>query len=192
MSQYQNKSVLIDGDSSLLKLDQTLKSSEESSETSNGPRRLEEMVRCHSGAVRGVCLAYTRNLHDAEDITQDVFMKAFTKLDTLRETGRIRPWLLQIARRLCTDFYRRKRPTRPLPEEIPAKSESGFAMPMARLHAAIAQLSAEHRETIMLYYLDGRQCSGIATSLGISEYAVRQRLVRARLKLHEILAEDPS
>jgi RNA polymerase sigma-70 factor (ECF subfamily) len=176
----------------LVKLDKTVKSSDISSETAIRSRRLEELVRRHASAVRGVCLAYTRNLHDAEDIMQDVFMKALTKLDSLRDPGRMRPWLFQIARRMCTDYYRRKRPTQPLSQEFPAKSKSGFAFPMEKLHAAIAKLPTEDREAILLFYLDGRKCSHIAESLGISETAVRKRLVRARLKLHEILAEDPS
>ncbi|MHC4444505.1 MAG: RNA polymerase sigma factor [Planctomycetota bacterium] len=61
---------------------------------------------------------------------------------------------------------------------------------MARLQAAISKLPEDYRETISLYYLDGRKCSGVAESLGISEVAVRQRLVRARLMLHDLLVED--
>lgn len=58
----------------------------------------EALVRTYATAVLGVCLAHMRNIHDSEDITQDVFIKAFTKLDTLRDRSRVRGWLLQTHR----------------------------------------------------------------------------------------------
>ena len=116
----------------------------------------ETLVRSYAPAVLAVCAANTRNLHDAEDVMQDVFVKAIAKLDTLRDHSRVRAWLLQIARRTCIDHY--------LPDN--------------------------YRETIALYYLDGRSCAGVAQSLNISEAAVRQRLVRARLMLHDILVKE--
>ncbi|MBC8217200.1 MAG: hypothetical protein H8E73_01930, partial [Planctomycetes bacterium] len=50
----------------------------------------ESLVRDHAMAVLGVCLANTKNLHDSEDIMQDVFLKAFLKLHTLRDPQRAR------------------------------------------------------------------------------------------------------
>ena len=154
-----------------------------------GPLTPEMLVRRHASAVMGVCLANTRSFHDAEDVMQDVFLKAFTKLHRLRDPGRVRSWLLQIARRTCVDYSRRRRPAYAISENVPAGPES-IETPIARLHAAIAQLPHEYRETISLYYLDGRKCPAIADSLGISEAAVRQRLVRARLMLHDVLGEE--
>jgi RNA polymerase sigma-70 factor (ECF subfamily) len=57
------------------------------------------------------------------------------------------------------------------------------------LHAALARLPDVYREAIVLYYLDGRDCAGTATALGISEVSVRQRLARGRLMLHDLLKE---
>jgi RNA polymerase sigma-70 factor (ECF subfamily) len=122
---------------------------------------------------------------------QEVFLRAMTKLKTLRDEGRARPWLLQIARRLCADYYRQRRPQRPVTEDVPARADC-FNEHMVRVHRAIAELPEQYREPIALYYLDGRNCAGVAQTLGISEQAVRQRLVRARLMLHELLSEDKS
>ncbi len=58
----------------------------------------ETLVRTYALAVLGVCLAHMRNIHDGEDVMQDVFIKAFTKLDTLRDRSRVRGWLLQTHR----------------------------------------------------------------------------------------------
>ena len=120
---------------------------------------------------------------------QDVFLKAFTKIRTLRNTGLARAWLLQIARRMCIDYHRKRPDTQAIPEDIPASSPTDNK-DIERLYEAISKLPDGYRESITLYYLDGHNCAGVARSLGLSEEAVRSRLVRARLRLHEILSED--
>jgi RNA polymerase sigma-70 factor (ECF subfamily) len=148
----------------------------------------EVLVHEHRAAVLALCLAHTRNLHDAEDLVQDVFVRAFDKLDSLRDVAKARAWLLQIARRMCADHIRRRARPEPLAEAVAPAGEPREAG-VARLLLAIAALPPDFRETITLYYLDGRDCAGVAASLGVSTAAVRQRLVRARLRLHELLAE---
>jgi len=61
----------------------------------------------------------------------------------------------------------------------------------APTQTAIAALPDSQREAITLYYLDGRNCAGVAAALGISEPAVRQRLLRGRLMLHRLLGGSP-
>ncbi len=152
----------------------------------------EKLVREHASAVLGYCITFTKNFHDSEDIMQDVYLQAFTKLRTLRDPARVRPWLLKIARRMCIDHYRKRQPAYSLAEiDEPARPDYGNEHIM-RVHTAISKLPENYREAITLYYLDGRDCSGVAHSLGISESAARQRLVRARLMLHDILLEDQS
>ena len=149
----------------------------------------ETLVRSYAPAVLAVCLANTRNLHDAEDAMQDVFLKAISNFHSLRDHSRVRAWLLQIARRTCIDHRRRRVLRATIPDDVPAPTVSS-GPDIERLHAALAQLPEDYRETIALYYLDGRSCAGAAESLGISEAAVRQRLVRARLMLHDLLTEE--
>ena len=148
----------------------------------------DDMYRWHSRAVFAVCLANTRNHHDAEDVMQAVFVKALTKGSTLREPGRLRAWLLQVARRACVDFHRKQRLTEMLVQE-PAVQDSSDRFWGERLHDAIQKLPQSYREAIVLYYLDGRDCSNVAAALGATEAAVRQRLVRARVMLHGLLQE---
>ncbi len=154
---------------------------------SNGPRpetaaedrdsaTPDALFRAHGPAVFAVCLANTQNHHDAEDIMQAVFLKSIAKASTVREPARVRAWLMQVARRLCVDFHRKRKPMEPLaadPPIPPSQSE----IPCRRLHEAIQKLPQNYREAIVLYYLDGRKCSGVAASLGTTEPAVRQRLV---------------
>ena len=151
----------------------------------------EDLFRLHARAVFAVCLANTHNHHDAEDVTQSVFLKATAKLSGLRDSARARGWLLQVARRQCIDFHRRRKPVEPLLDEPMDSSPDDHPMSQ-RLHAAIQRLPESYREAIVLYYLDGRKSSSVAASLGIAEAAVRQRIVRARAMLHELLEGDRS
>jgi len=149
----------------------------------------ELLVREYTSAVYGLCLAYTRNIHDAEDAVQDVFLKAFAKLHTLKDSACIRSWLLKIARRTCIDKHRKGLATDAILQK--ACTTPGSADDEIRcLHQALSELPEQYRETIFLYYLDGRSCANIAQSLGISEMAVRQRLVRGRTMLQDLFLED--
>jgi RNA polymerase sigma factor (sigma-70 family) len=154
-----------------------------------GAATLNALFRAHAQAVFAICLANIRNHHDAEDIMQAVFQKAIAKLSNLREPAHVRAWLLQIARRMCVDFQRSRKPTEPLLNDPPTPSAHG-GVSCERLHAAIQRLPQNYRETIVLYYLDGRNCSSVAATLGIAEPSVRQRLVRARAMLHDLLQEE--
>jgi RNA polymerase sigma-70 factor, ECF subfamily len=149
----------------------------------------DALFRLHAQAVFAVCLANTQNYHDAEDVMQAVFLKAIAKTSSLREPASARAWLLQVARRECVDFHRRRKPVEPLVDEPLTPAVGGNAV-CQRLHEAIQTLPQNYREAIVLYYLDGRKCSGVAASLGTTEQAIRQRLVRARAMLHDLLAEE--
>lgn len=155
--------------------------------------RPEELARDHWRAVLAVCLANGQSAADAEDVAQETFLRAVSKLHTLREADRARSWLLAIARRLCLDRHRRRRPVAGLPDDVPAPEPAYPAdgdVRLERLHGAIRRLREDFREVITLYYLDGRSCRGVAQTLGIGEATVRQRLFRARLMLHEFLSEE--
>jgi RNA polymerase sigma-70 factor (ECF subfamily) len=149
----------------------------------------DALFQAHARAVFAVCLANTQNHHDAEDLMQAVFMKAIAKISSLREPAQARAWLLQAARRQCIDFYRRRKRTEPLKEEPSISPPRGSAQE-ERLHEALQKLPQNFREVITLYYLDGYDCPGVAASLGATEAAIRQRLVRARAMLHDLLQEE--
>ena len=151
----------------------------------------QRLVREYASAVMGVCMTYTHNLHDSEDMMQETFVKAIEKINTLKKPDRARSWLLQIARNICIDHRRRRVHTRPLPKDLPNPPQPDHDN-IERLYRAIAKLSETSREPITLYYLKQHNCAAVAQTLGISEPAVRRRLVRARLQLHAILSEDNS
>jgi RNA polymerase sigma-70 factor, ECF subfamily len=155
----------------------------------SGKLTAKMLVQRYTSAVLGLCIAHTKNFHDSEDIMQEVFLKAFTKIHTLRDDGRARTWLLQIARRMCIDYHRSRSTIQAISEDTPDDSKAEDEQ-IKRLHQAISKLPDGYREPITLYYLNGQSCRDVARTLGIREDAVRRRLVRARLRLHELLSED--
>jgi RNA polymerase sigma-70 factor (ECF subfamily) len=148
----------------------------------------ELLVRRYAAAVRAVCLANSRNGHDADDIAQEALLKALSNLHTLKDYRAAGKWLARIARNACTDHYRRQRVTASIDSDIPARPHADDST--RALRTAVSSLPARYGEVITLYYMDGRNCDAIAALLNITPAAVRKRLARARLMLHQALRED--
>ena len=106
----------------------------------------DALFRAHSQAVFAVCLANTRNHHDAEDIMQAVFLKSIDKVSGLREATKVRAWLVQVARRLCIDFHRRRKPVESLSAEPPSPSsqDAHSQMPIPAVQCLIASSIVSH------------------------------------------------
>ena len=141
-------------------------------------------------------LAYTklRNFHDAEDITQEVFLKAYQKLSTLKRWDNCLAWLFSITVNSCKDFLksRARRPDAHYMEEQDATLWNAPSIDAYRnesaaesIREAIDELPEIYRQTLTLYYLGGLNSTEIARFLGTSANTVNQRLMRARTKLKE-------
>jgi len=139
-----------------------------------------------------------RNFHDAEDITQEVFLKAFRKLHTLKCWDNFLAWLYAITSNLCKNFLRSKF-NRPDREFIADQSSEFFrykSMNSYReesthesLYEALDSLPEMHRQVLTLHYLGGMSCREIAQFLGTSPSNIKQRLSRARAKLKKEMLE---
>ena len=141
-------------------------------------------------------LAYTklRNFHDAEDITQEVFFKAYQKLSTLKRWDNFLAWLFSITVNSCKDFLksRARRPDQDYIEDqntmlwdAPSIDAYRSESAAASIREAIDELPEIYRQTLTLYYLGGLNSTEIARFLGTSANTVNQRLMRARTKLKE-------
>ena len=146
------------------------------------------LVEQYARAVFAVCLSTTGHAHDADDLAQEAFMKAFVQINSLRQADRFGPWLMRICRNTATDFLRAKRHQEPL-EGDPVQSEptAGAGLDTDGLEKMLLTLPEPLRQAVLLYYLDGRDTRSVAQALGISTDGVMTRLSRARKMLRERL-----
>ncbi len=139
---------------------------------------------------------------DAEDLTQETFVRAFAALAGYRPTAKVSTWLLTIATRLALDSIRRQKhrrralaargeEARPSPQPSPAElTEARDAA--VRVERAIGSLSPDHQAVIVLRVFHGLDYCDIAEALGVEQGTVKSRLSRARRHLRELLTGRPS
>lgn len=125
--------------------------------------------------VHGILLAHA-GYHEAEDLMQDVFLKALQQLPNLREPEAFGGWLITIARRCATDHHRLAQPALTLMDESSARAQpDGEAFAVLD---SIRQLPQSYRETLMLRLVEGMTGPEIAARTGLSADSVRVNLCR--------------
>lgn len=134
------------------------------------------------------CYRRLQNREAAEDAAQETIAR-FLAADSYRGQGKALRCLYAIARNLCTDQYRRIRPE-PLPDDLPAPDETDGTLTALALRQALAALSEEEQELIMLRYVNQEPVSVIAAALGMSRFAAYRRTEAALKKLRRMLEED--
>lgn len=122
---------------------------------------------------------------DAEDLVQDVFVRALEKLDTLRDPAAIGPWLSALARNMATDFYRARKQAGTLPEGLEAPK--GRATDAREVLAVIRALPEAHSEPLVMRLVEGMTGPEIADVLGMTPGSVRVNLHRGMKMLRERL-----
>ena len=173
----------------------------------------DELIRRYQRQAVAVSYRLLGNSHDALEVTQDAFLKAFTSLDTLQKPEAFGGWLMRIVSNLSLN-YRRSRKTRtsvPLAEVIgPQSGEqtdahgggsewmSSSADPVrglegkelgVKLKQALAQLPEKQRLAIVMFTIDEMPQKEIAETLECSVEAVKWHVFQGRKKLKEILKE---
>jgi RNA polymerase sigma-70 factor, ECF subfamily len=160
-----------------------------------------QLVTKYQDRLYNTLVHVTGNAEDARDAAQEAFIQAFIKLDTFQQNAAFYTWLYRIAFNVAVSHRRRRRPTASVDR---ARESSGLEpmdpteAPTERLereerarqvHDAIAELSEEHREVLVLREIDGFCYETIAQILELPIGTVRSRLHRARLQLREQLRE---
>ena len=145
-----------------------------------------ELINEHKNKVFALCLSLLRSKSSAEDAAQDVFIKAYTKLNKFRFEASFSTWLYRIAYRQCMDILNEQAKLKESAiEEDFEESQYNPVDAESRqlLETALAQLPEDYRHLLILK--EGAQMSyeEIASSLGVSIEAVRGRLKRARSML---------
>jgi RNA polymerase sigma-70 factor (ECF subfamily) len=162
------------------------------------PPSWDEVVRTHSARVFRLAYRLTGNRHDAEDLTQDVFVRVFRSLDTYTP-GTFEGWLHRITTNLFLDGVRRKQRIRfdALPddaERVPGRTPSPATEIDERLfdpdvQRALDALAPEFRAAVVLCDIEGLSYEEIAATLNIKLGTVRSRIHRGRAQLRAALAD---
>jgi len=162
----------------------------------------EDLVRAHTRRVYSVCYRFTNRDQEAQDLTQDVFLRVFKTLRSFRAgEGSFSVWLMRLTRNLLIDHYRRTKQERttdsiedqlPMLEETAALSARTDGLLAGReasevLQSGLERLSPELRETLILRDLEELEYREIAEVLGVPEGTVKSRLNRGRAELARVL-----
>jgi RNA polymerase sigma-70 factor (ECF subfamily) len=159
--------------------------------------RFEQAVLPHLGAAYNLARWLTRNDHDADDVVQEAYLRAYQFFDSFHG-GDGRAWLLRIVRNTCYTWLEKNRSREPTTAFDETRHGAASAVaPDAPLVAseertllrqALAELPDEFREAIVLRELEGLSYREIAAVTGAPIGTVMSRLARARARLHESLA----
>jgi RNA polymerase sigma-70 factor (ECF subfamily) len=162
----------------------------------------EELIKLHSRRVYSICFRFTNDGSEAQDLTQDVFLRVFKNLKSFRSgEGLFVVWLTRLTRNLLIDHYRRTRMDRATDsledqvsalEENPAMMARTDGMLAGReaselLQSALQKLSPDLRETVILRDLEELEYREIAQVLNVPEGTVKSRLNRGRAELARVL-----
>ncbi len=162
---------------------------------------LEGLVRQHSRLVYRIAYAALRSHHEAEDATQETFLRVLRYGHKLAAVDDPKSWLARIAWRVAVERSQRRGRQQEVPLEDPERPVDEVASPEARaddtmlgaqvgalLERLIAGLPEKLRQPLILLTVDEMTPREVGATLGISEAAVRSRVFRARQILQEKLA----
>ncbi len=147
-----------------------------------------------------VCLGYTKCYSDAEELTQDIYVKTWEKLDRINKEISIKGWLLTITRNRCVDHFRREKVKRFFLESEKHGIESPICNDTpeiniqlkedkANLRECINSLSERLRSVFVLREYGGNSCEEISDILNIQLGTVYSRLNRAKNKVTKLMGD---
>jgi len=149
----------------------------------------------YAALIRAVCHDTTRDLHEAQDLCQEVFLRAYIGLGDLRESERFSAWLVGIARMVCREWRRKTARARELRRRIvmeadpiaPQSAALEQEAESARILAEIAKLPERERMAIHLFYLQEQPVEDAQKIMRLSRSGFYRVLDRARQRLKRAL-----
>jgi RNA polymerase sigma factor (sigma-70 family) len=154
------------------------------------PEAWNALVERFSRYVYAICTqGFRLREQDAEDVYQEVFTRVYTRLDTLRDDGAIRPWIAQLTRRLCLDVLAagsREQPTvepvDPAAEQVVADIDEGFDV-----RDAMAELPEHCQEMLDRFFARDESYRTISSELELPLGTIASRIARCLGRLRETL-----
>lgn len=160
-----------------------------------------EIVETYKERLYAFLWKMVRNHHEAEEITQAAFVKAYESLDSYSTKYAFSTWLYTIGYRLCLNRLRKRKAVSAdvdfdsfgaAGEDVAvtlANSESAKKL-KAEVWDAVDQLSEVQKAAVLLFYQENQSCQEISSVLGIPAVTVKSHLHRARAKLREMINPD--
>ena len=159
---------------------------------------IRELIDLHKERLFAFISKMVRDHHEAEDICQDAFLKAFASLNTFSSEYRFSTWLFTIGYRVCLNRLRRKKIfAGDVDLAVMPSGESSQPVQTAESHeahrvrsnvwSAVDHLTPPQRATILLFYRNELGCHEIARVLQLPVATVKSHLHRARTKLRELI-----
>jgi len=169
-------------------------------------------VRLHNRRIYNLCYRFTNSPHDAEDLTQDVFIRVYRTLGSYSvEKGAFTTWLTTLTRNLLVDHFRRSKQDRvtdsmdaglgdeedspklsdqiaykgPAPDDRVASQET-----QVMVRAALARISPDLREAVIMRDLQDMDYKEIAQVLRVPEGTVKSRINRGRMELARLISRN--
>ncbi|MCF7958376.1 MAG: sigma-70 family RNA polymerase sigma factor [Phycisphaerae bacterium] len=149
-----------------------------------------ELIKRYERAVRAVAVRILHDIHLGEDCAQEVFVKTYHKLGTLRDGSLFGPWVMQIAHREAVSMQRKRKKHDSLEtvDQIPAAGRNGMLDDEAKLLLdAVMKLSKHERHIVFLRYFEGKTYRDIAEITGRPVGSVSKQLTRAHGRLRNML-----
>lgn len=166
----------------------------------------EEIFQIYHRRIYNAVYGMLGDPDDAQDVTQDVFVRLHDALPTLRADEAFSTYLYRIALNLCRDRARRKKRVRFQSIDTPRTDDEGSSEPMdfpdlgrlpeeqitndelqRRVREAVGTLSADHKSVIVMHHFQGMEVNDIAQILKVPTGTVKSRLARGRDQLHRKL-----
>ena len=147
---------------------------------------VQEIVQTYSDTLIRIAVHQTKNMSEAEDIVQDVFMTLMKQRKPFDHEDHLKAWLIKVTFNKCKDYFKSSRVTK----TVPITEEMSFiAKEEQMVLTEIFELSPEERVIVYLHYYEGYTTAEMAELLEINVNTVGSKLRRARMKLKTILEE---
>lgn len=155
----------------------------------------DAFVRKYYGDILKYCTFHCADRKEAEDLTQETFVRFFAKLSEYRHVGKAKNYLYTIAANLCKNAFAKRAPLTAEEETLEALSERAADAENATtthllLEWALGELPPEQREVVVLHYYQGLKLREIAEILEIGLPLVKYRLRQAKLRLSELIGKE--
>ncbi len=144
------------------------------------------------GKLRQFILMRVNNADDADDILQEVFIRIYKRIGTLKEEEKLASWIFQITRNVIIDYYRSKKESKEFDDEIFSDEESDenvLSKLTTGMNEFIEHLPPIYKEAIQLTEIEGMKQRELAEKLGISITGAKSRVQRGREQLKAMLLD---